>query len=167
MPPALNFGQALLGGKGGGVILRMLAQVLAEGQRGIGRDRRVEADEQRLVVIDALQLVHPVGHGDVVIDASLARPAQEIPRGPGAPALRHQRGIAVQVDRVGGIADRAQDGALAVVGIRQHRQRLIAVGSDHDVIVAVGLAVAVVDDDAMRRALDGRDGAAKPDPVAE
>ena len=66
---ALNFGQALLSGKGGGVILRMLAQVFAEGQRGIGRDRRIEADEQRLVVIDALQRVHPVGHGDVVIDA--------------------------------------------------------------------------------------------------
>ena len=123
--------------------MRMLAEVLAEGQRGIGRDRRVEADEQRLVVINALELVHPIGHGDVVGDAFPARPAQEIPRGPGAPALRHQRRIAVQVDRVGGIADRAKYRALAVVGIRQHRQRLIAVGSNHDMIVGVGLAVAV------------------------
>ena len=73
----------------------------------------------------------------------------------------------MQIDRVGGIADRAQDGALAVVGIRQHRQRLVAVGGDHDMIVGVGLAVAVMDDDAMRRALDRRDGAAEPDPVAE
>jgi len=94
----------------------MFAEVLAEGQRGIGRDRRVEADEQRLVGIDALQLVHPIGHGDVVGDAFPARPAQEIPRGPGAPALRHQAGVAMQIDRIGGIADRAQDGALAVVG---------------------------------------------------
>jgi hypothetical protein len=34
-------------------------------------------------------------------------------------------------------------------------------------IVALGLAVAVADDDAMGGALDCGDGAAKPDPVAE
>ena len=33
---ALNFAQALLGGKGGGIILRMLAHVFAEGQAGSG-----------------------------------------------------------------------------------------------------------------------------------
>ncbi len=89
-------------------------QILAEGQRGVGRERRIEADEQRLVVIDALQRVHPVGHGDVVVGVAFALPAQEIPRRPGAPALRHQPGVAMQIDRVGRIADGAENGALAV-----------------------------------------------------
>ncbi len=167
MPAALNLRQAFLCGKGRGVILRMLAQEFAEGQRGIGLNRRVEADEQGLVFIDALQRVHPVGHGDVVIDISLARPAQEIPRCPGALALGHQPGIPMQIDRIGRIADRAQNGTLALVRIRQHRQRLIAVRSDDDMVVAAGVAVAVVDEDAMGSALDRGDGAAELDLVAE
>src|SRR4051812_42698147 len=54
MPLALNLGKAFLRSKGGGVVLRVFDLVFAEGQRGIGRDRRIEADEQRLVAIDAL-----------------------------------------------------------------------------------------------------------------
>src|SRR6476661_2030261 len=61
MAPALDFAEALLGGKGGGAILRMLDREPAEGERRIGLDRRVEADEQRLLVVDTLQRVHPVG----------------------------------------------------------------------------------------------------------
>src|SRR5207237_492957 len=64
MAAALNLAEPLLPGKGGGVILRMLNHVLAEGKLRIGLEQRVEADEQRLVVVDALQRVHPIGHGD-------------------------------------------------------------------------------------------------------
>src|SRR4051812_48475205 len=41
---ALNLVEALLRGKGSGVVLRMLDPVFAEGQCRIGLDRRVEAD---------------------------------------------------------------------------------------------------------------------------
>jgi hypothetical protein len=55
----------------------------------------------------------------------------------------------MQVDRVGGVTDGVENGAFAIVGIGQHRQRLVAVGGDHDVIVCLAAAVAVVDDDAV------------------
>ena len=69
----------------------------------------------------------------------------------------------MQVDRVGRIADGAENGAFAIVGVGQHRQRLIAVRGDHDVVVSLAAAVAVVDDDAMRCPLDRGHGAAEPD----
>jgi hypothetical protein len=160
MAPSLNVAEALLGGKGGGVVLRMVADVFSERQRRVRLERRIEADEQRLVAGDTLQPVHPVGHGDVVFRRALALPAQKIPRGPGAAALRHQSGVAMQIDPVGGIADGAEHGAFGSVGVGQHRQRLIAVRGDHDVIVTVAPALAVMDDDTGRRPLDRRHRAA-------
>ena len=44
------------------------------------------------------------------------------------------------------ITDRAENGALAFVGIRQHRESLIAVRGDHDVVVGVAVAMTVADD---------------------
>jgi hypothetical protein len=167
MTPPLNFTQMVLGGKSGAVVLRMLAHELAERQLGGGRERRIEADEQRLVFSDALQLVHPVAHGDVVFALALALPAQKIPRCPGPPALRHQPDVAVQIDRIGGIADGAEDGAFAIVRVGKHRERLIAVRGDHDVIVAIASPVTVMDDDAVWRPLDRRHGAAEPQLIAE
>ena len=60
----------------------------------------------------------------------------------------------MQIDGVGGIADRAQNVALACIGIGEHGERLIAMGGDHDVIVGIASAVTVVDNDAMGGALD-------------
>ena len=71
----------------------------------------------------------------------------------------------MQIDRIGRIADRTQHGALARIGIRQHRQGLITVRGDHDVIVAVVPPMTVMDHDAMRRPLDRSHGAAEPDLV--
>ena len=73
----------------------------------------------------------------------------------------------MQVDRVGRVADVAQNGALVIVGVGQHRQRLVAVRGDDDVVVGLAAAVAVVDDDAMRGALDRRHRATKPQAVAK
>src|SRR6476619_4594291 len=94
MAAALDFAKPLLCGKGGGIILRVFADVFAEGERGLRLERRIEADEQRLAFVNALQAVHPVGDRDIVDGRALALPAQEIPRRPGAPALRHQARIA-------------------------------------------------------------------------
>ena len=167
MAPPLDLAKAFLGGKGLGVVLRMFAPVLAEGQRRIGREWRIEADEQRLVVGNALQPVHPVGHGDVVFGPALALPAQKIPRRPGPPALRHQPDVAMQIDSVGRVADGAENAAFARVGVGQHRQRLIAVRGDHGVVVAVVVAMAVMNDDAVRRPFDRRHRAAEPNLIAK
>ena len=102
--------QLLLGGKGSGVILRMIAHIFAERQRRIGFERRVEADEQRLALVDALKPVHPVGHRDVVFGRALALPAQEIPRRPGPPAFRHQSDVTMQIDCIWRVADGAENG---------------------------------------------------------
>jgi hypothetical protein len=50
------------------------------------------------------------------------------------------------INCVGGIANGAEDGTLPIVGVRWHRQRLIAVRSGHDMIVSIASAVTVVDD---------------------
>ena len=49
VPPALDFVEALLRRKGRRVVLRMLAEVAAEGERGLRLEGRIEADEQRPV----------------------------------------------------------------------------------------------------------------------
>jgi hypothetical protein len=64
--PALNLGQLLLGRESRCVILRMIAGIFAERQRRIRFERRVEADEQRLILVEALKPVHPVGYRDIV-----------------------------------------------------------------------------------------------------
>ena len=73
----------------------------------------------------------------------------------------------MQIDRVRRVADGAENGALVHIGIAEHVERLVAVGGDDDVIVGRLLAVAVMDDDAVRRPLDRGDGAAESELVAE
>jgi len=73
----------------------------------------------------------------------------------------------MQVNCIGGIADGAENGALAIVGVGQHRQCLIAVRCDHDVIVGIAAAVTVIDDDTARRPFDRRHGAAEPKLIPE
>src|SRR6185312_2849672 len=101
VPAPLDVAEAFLGGESGLIILRMLADVFAESQLVSWCERRIEADKQRLVGIDGLQLVHPVGDDDVIGHLILALPAQEIPGGPGASAPWHQAFVAMQVDGVG------------------------------------------------------------------
>jgi hypothetical protein len=143
----------------------MIAHILAERQRRIWFERRVEADEQRLAFVDALKPVHPVGDRDVVLGCALALPAQEIPRCPGPPAFRHQSDVTMEVDGIWRVADGAENGAFAMVGVGKHRQRLVAVRCDHDVVVNIASAVTIVDDYAMRSAFDRGHGAAQPEPI--
>ena len=72
----------------------------------------------------------------------------------------------MQVNCVGGIANGAEDGTFPIVGVRWHRQRLIAVRSDHDMMLSIASAMTVVDDTA-RRPFDRCHGASpiEADPV--
>src|ERR1700733_11960380 len=94
-------------------------------------------------------------------------PAQEIPRRPCAPPPGHEPGVAVQVNRVGRIADCAEDGALAFVRIRKHFKRLIGVRCDHDMIIGLAAAMAVGDDDTACLALDGSDRTTETDVMSK
>ena len=67
----------------------------------------------------------------------------------------------MQVNCVGGIANGAEDGTFPIVGVRWHRLQLIAVRSDHDMIVTIASTVTVVDDDTARRPFDRCHGAAQ------
>src|ERR1700733_4672685 len=165
MALALDVLEPSLGGKGGCVILGMFADISAESKRGIGFEGRIEADEQRFAFVDALKLVHPVGHGNVVDGRSLAGPAQKIPCPPYPSSSRHESGVAVQVNRVGGIADRAQNGALPFVGIGEYLERLIAVSCNHDMVVDFTGAMAVGHDYATRFPLDRSNRAAEANAV--
>src|ERR1700742_3977456 len=125
---SLNLHKPFLRGKGGRVILGMFADKLAEGELRVGLERGIEADKQRLVPVDTLKLVHPVGNGNVVDSASLTGPAQKVPSRPDPPPAGHQPGIPVKVNHVGRIADGAQHRSLPLVGIGKHLERLVAVG---------------------------------------
>src|SRR3984885_12169980 len=162
---ALDVLEPPLGSKGGCVILGMFADIFAESECGIWFERGIEADEQRFAFVDALKLVHPVSHGNVVERRSLPRPAQKIPCPPYPSPPGHQSGVAVQVNRVGGIADRAQNGALPFVGIGEHLERLIAVSCNHDMVVGFTGAMAVGHDDATRFPLDRSNRAAEANAV--
>src|SRR5690348_15571363 len=83
----LDVPQALLGAESGRVVLRVIVDVAPERQVRIRLKRRVEAQKQGLALVNALQGVHPVSHGDVVQCRAPPRPAQEVPRRPGAAAL--------------------------------------------------------------------------------
>src|ERR1700746_588599 len=76
---SLDVGELLLRRKRRAVILWVLAHEFAECLVFRRRKRRIEADEERLAGVDALQIVHPVGDGDVVCQLTLTLPAQEIP----------------------------------------------------------------------------------------
>jgi hypothetical protein len=56
----------------------------------------------------------------------------------------------MQVNCVGGTANGAEDGTFPIVGVRWHCHRLIAVRSDHDMILSIVSAMTVVDDTARR-----------------
>src|ERR1700722_19645702 len=162
---ALDILEPSLGGKGGCVILGVFADIFAESKRGIGFEGRIEADEQRLAFVDALKLVHPVSHGNVVDRRSPTGPAEKIPRPPYPSSPRHEPDVAMQVNRVGGIGDRTQNGALPLVGIGEHLERLIAVSCNHDMVVGLAGAMAVGHDNATRFSFDGGNRAAEANTV--
>src|SRR3984957_14495292 len=167
MALSLNVIEPPLGGKGGCVILGMFADIFAESEWGIGFEGGIEADEQRFAFVDALKLVHPIGHRDVVDGRALPRPAQKIPRPPYPSPPRHESGVAVQVNRVGGIADRAQNGALPFVGIGEHLECLIAVSGNHDMVVGFIRAMAVGHDNTAGFSLNGGNRTAEANTVAK
>src|SRR3954464_48312 len=160
---SLDFGEIPLRGERARVILWMRECELAESEMRRRLARGIEADEQRLAVVDALQPVHPVGHGDVVLGRRFALPAQEVPGCPCIAAFRHKIDVAVQIGRVWSVTDRAENGSLAWVGIRQHRQGLIAVTGHHDSVVGVLMAVTVADRHTVLGSMDRRHRAAEPD----
>lgn len=73
----LNLAEALLRGEDCCIELPMLAEIFAEGKLPSRFERRIETDEQRLVVIDALQIVRPIGDRDIVVRRSRALPSAE------------------------------------------------------------------------------------------
>src|ERR1700722_6192869 len=164
---ALDVLEPPLGSKGGCVILGMFADIFAESERGSGFERGIEADEQRFAFVDSLKLVHPVSHGNVVERRSLPRPAQKIPCPPYPSPPGHQSGVAVQVNRVGGIADRAQNGALPFVGIGEHLECLIAVSGNHVMVVGFTRAMAIGHDNTAGFSLDGGNRTAEANTVAK
>jgi len=104
----------------GGGIYRVFAGVFAERQRGIGFDRRMRLTNRGLVVIDCPAAGSSNSHGDVVVAAPLALPAQEISPRQARRRPRHQSDIAMQIRPNWERSDPAEDGTFAIVGIRQH-----------------------------------------------
>ena len=73
-----------------------------ESQGGGGGRLRIEGDEDWLLQVDVLQLVHPVRETDVPVAL-----LEHVPAGPCRLAARHQRRVAVQIDRIRTILYRA------------------------------------------------------------
>ena len=111
----------------------------AEHQVRARLDHRIERNEQRQAIVDALQPVHPVGHADIAVVAlPVVARAQIVPGRPGGAPLRHQARVAMQDDAVRPVGDCRQDLPLGRRGIAEHRQRLVAVRRDDDMVEAFG-----------------------------
>ena len=80
---------------------------------------------------------------------------------------RHQRGVGVQDRLVALIGNHAEHLALGGRRVGDHRQRLIGVGRDHDLIEVLGFTALGLDRDAVAEALDSPHRGAHPDPAFE
>ena len=101
----------------------------------------------------------------------MVRPAGSSPRwkfqlDQAAPAARQQRGVGVEDGLVALVGDRAEDLPLGLAGVGQHRQRLVGVGGDHDLVELLALAAVGLDPRPDRAALDPPHRRSQPDPVA-
>ena len=100
---------------------------------GAGGRGGFERDEILRLARDRLQAVHPVA--EIGLRAARRGLFNEIPARPGAAAARHEARIRVQNREVAIGAEGAEQRALLGVGVAQHRQRLMRVRRDDDVIM--------------------------------
>ena len=96
---------------------------------------RLSVTQKSRSASQALQVVHPVGHGAETGFGSASRWKFQAARAP-APA-RQQPRVGVQNRLVGLVGDRAEQLVLALAGVAQQRERLVGVGGDHDLVEAL------------------------------
>ena len=129
---------------------------------GIDRLRAVQGQAKLPVGGKRLEAIHVVrdgGQADGLVHQV------EVPARPGAPSARKQALVRVQDGLVALIGEGAQELALGRRRVGQHRQRLVGVGGDHDLVEA--LRSAVPDDlDPIGMALDAAHRRLQPDAVA-
>ena len=118
---------------------RMRVGDRAQDLRRIDRLRAVQRHAELAVGVERLQAVHVVGDR-----RHPARLGQQVvvPARPGAAAAREHAAVGVQDGLVGLVGDRAEDLVLAVGRVGEHRQRLVGVRREHDLVEALGLSPA-------------------------
>ena len=137
----------------GTVQQRMRILEFPQHTRRIRFDRRIQRDDDRGRARQRLELVDEIGDRNRALPGGIVG-GQVVPRRPCAPRARQQRGVRVQHDAVGLVADRGQQAMFAVRRVGKQRERRIAVARQHDGIERLAGALCGVDRDAAARAHD-------------
>ena len=146
---AADLGVAALGGDALGGVDGVVVLEAPQHLRRVDFLAAVERDQVLALGPQPLQVVHPVGDG-----AAARRPVGEVevPARPGGAPPRQQRGVGVEDGLVALVGDRAEDLALGLAGVGEHRQRLVGVGGDHDLVELLALAALGLDPHPVRAA---------------
>ena len=103
----------------------------------------IEADEQGIFLVDALQPVHPVGDGDIGMEDIPVRDIDSSwPSSGGGAASRFRRGAGRRCSSDSGSGQRR---LFLAVGVLQQRQGLVAMAGHHHLVVGLGAALGILD----------------------
>ena len=138
---ALQRGHLLLRGNGAQVEHGVGVFVLTNDLARVDVAHRVERHHHGLGKRQGLQLVEQVVQAHACALAVGLLGALVVPGGPGSAALRQHRGVGVQHGAVGLVADGAQHLTFLRRGLRQQRQGLVGMRSQHHMVEMLGALV--------------------------